>query len=213
MEDFAEMSRLLADLEENCLISLVENRLKAGDDPMDIIDACRKGMQIVGERFESKQYFVSDLVMSGEIFSRAMALVGPHLKSNGSRPAAKVVVGTALGDIHDIGKNIVVNMLRCNGFEVFDLGVDVPPQRFVDMVRETGATIVGISALLTVAFPTMKETIQAFVDAGLRDKIKIMVGGGPVDESVSKKVGADAYGGDAVEAVRLAQSFTEVRAG
>jgi methanogenic corrinoid protein MtbC1 len=212
-KDVTTITKLLGDLEEEPLLALVKERLATNDDPLIIVEACRKGMQIVGERFAAQEYFVSELVASAEIFNEVMSLIGPKLSTlSDDSPKVKIIFGTVQGDIHDIGKNIVVSMLRCNGFEVFDLGVDVPPQKFVDKVRETGAKIIGLSGLLTVAYPAMKETIGALKNAGLDDNIKTMIGGGLVNDFVCNRVGADAWGHDAMDAVKLAKSFTEVLA-
>lgn len=211
--DLTGIKKLLSDLEEEPLLALVKERLEANDDPMAIVEACREGMQMVGERFAAQEYFVSELVASAELFNEVMNLIGPRLsEGDDNTPKTKIVFGTVQGDIHDIGKNIVVSMLRCNNFKVYDLGVDVPPKVFVDKVRETGATIIGLSGLLTVAFPTMKDTIDALKNAGLRDKTKVMIGGGLVNDFVRDTVGADAWGHDAMDAVKLAKSFSEVKA-
>ncbi|SMB94951.1 Methanogenic corrinoid protein MtbC1 [Thermanaeromonas toyohensis ToBE] len=204
------LGQLLADLQEEKVLNEVRAQLAAGKDPLQIIEECRQGMQLVGERFEQKEYFVSDLVMSAAIFSQVTELIAPHLKGEAGGPKGKVVIGTAKGDIHDIGKNIVIAMLQCHGYEVIDLGVDVEPQKFVDAVRESGAGIVGISCLLTVAFPALKETVDAFVEAGIRDRVKIMIGGAPVNEKVKEYAGADAVGRDAMAAVNLAREFLKV---
>ena len=169
-------------------------------------------MSQVGGRFECQDYFVSDLIMSGEIFKQVGAILEPHLKLGGTAILGKVVVGTVKGDIHDIGKDIVVNMLKSAGFEVIDLGVDVPAARFVDALKESGATVLGLSGLLTLAFDSMKETIKAIAAAGMRDKVRIMVGGGPVDGNVCKAVGADDWGANAQQAVRLAKQWTTAAA-
>jgi methanogenic corrinoid protein MtbC1 len=208
----ARIKSLMGDLEEESLLALVKEQLAANDLPMAIIEACREGMQMVGERFARQEYFISELVASSEIFKEVMELIGPGLLTGDDNASkTKVVFGTVQGDIHDIGKNIVVSMLRCNGFEVHDLGVDVPPQVFVNKVRETGAKLVGLSGLLTVAFPSMEATIKALQSAGLRNKTKVMIGGGLTDGFVCDKVGADAWGHDAMEAVKVAKSLSGVK--
>jgi methanogenic corrinoid protein MtbC1 len=193
--ELVTIQQMLGDLEEDRLLDAVKKSLAAGDNPMAIVEACRNGMEEVGRRFSAEEYFVSELIVSADLFNSVMALLGPRLAAgaNGG-PKTKVVIGTVKGDVHDIGKDIVVAMLRCNGFEVFDVGVDAPPQAFVDKVRETGAGVVGLSGLLTVAFGPMEETVKALRQAGL------------------EKVGADAWGHDAMEAVRLARSLSEVKA-
>lgn len=202
------LKQLLADLDEEPLLSLIQLRLQAGDDPQAIAEACREGMEIVGEKFANREYFVSDLVVSAEIFNSIMKIISPRMTANsGSRNHIKIVIGTVMGDIHDIGKNLVVAMLRCHGFEVYDVGINVPPQIFVDKVKETGASIVGLSGLLTIAFPSMESTIRALAAAGLRDNVKVMIGGGLVDDFVCRHVGADGWGRDAMEAVKLTRTL------
>jgi methanogenic corrinoid protein MtbC1 len=203
-----DLVNLLADLKEQEALGVVKERLAKGEDAMKILDDARKGMEIVGKRFAESQYFVPDLVYSGEILKAVSELVKPKLtKEAGTKKLGKVVFGTVAGDIHDIGKDIVVFMLDVNGFEVHDLGVDVPVQKFVDKIKETGAPVVGLSGFLTLAFDSMKQTIEAIQSAGLRDKVKIMIGGGQMSEEVKKYTGADAYGKDAMAGVTLAQKW------
>jgi methanogenic corrinoid protein MtbC1 len=203
-----DLVNLLADLKEQEALGVVKERLAKGEDAMKILDDARKGMEIVGKRFAESQYFVPDLVYSGEILKAVSELVKPKMtKDAGTKKIGKVVFGTVAGDIHDIGKDIVVFMLDVNGFEVHDLGVDVPVQKFVDKIKETGAPVVGLSGFLTLAFDSMKQTIEAIQSAGLRDKVKIMIGGGQMSEEVKKYTGADAYGKDAMAGVTLAQKW------
>jgi 5-methyltetrahydrofolate--homocysteine methyltransferase len=198
----------LADLKEKEAIKIVENRLNAGEEPLKILDDATRGLEIVGKRFASGEYFIPDLLYSGEILKGITAMVKPKIsKKTEVKKLGKVVFGTVAGDIHDIGKDIVVFMLDVNGFEVYDLGVDIPAQKFVEKIKETGAGIVGLSGFLTLAFDSMKQTIQAIKDAGLRDEVKIMIGGGQIDEQVRGYAGADAYGKDAIDAVNLAKSW------
>jgi methanogenic corrinoid protein MtbC1 len=203
-----DLVNLLADLKEQEALKVVKERLGKGDDAFKILDDARKGMEIVGKRFASSQYFIPDLVYSGEILKAVSELVKPKLtKAAGTKKLGKVVFGTVAGDIHDIGKDIVVFMLDVNGFEVYDLGVDVPVQKFVDKIKETGAPVVGLSGFLTLAFDSMKQTIEAIKSAGLRDKVKVMIGGGQMSEEVRKYTGADAFGKDAMAGVTLAQKW------
>ncbi len=203
-----ELARLLADLKEAEALAFVEKALEQGSDPLDLLASAKEGMAIVGERFADSDYFIPDLVFSGEILRRIVALLEPHLKKQGeSNRLGKVIMGTVKGDIHDIGKDLVVFMLDVSGFEVTDLGIDVPVQRFVEAVRETGSKVVGLSGFLTLAFDSMKQTVDAIQEAGLRDDVKIMIGGGQIDERVRRFTGADAYGKDAIEAVSLAQRW------
>jgi corrinoid protein of di/trimethylamine methyltransferase len=201
------ISSLLAEIEEGKTLEAVRQALAAETDPLSVIEALRNGMGTVGERFESKDYFLPDLIMAAEIFKESIELINPHLKGVSSNSRGTIVMGTVQGDIHDIGKNLVVTMLRCNGFEVHDLGTDVSPEAFVAKVRETGAKLVGMSGLLTLAFDAMKNTVEALEEAGLRDRVKILIGGGPVNEAVLDYAGADAYGKDPTEAIRLASAY------
>nr|MDO8133150.1 cobalamin-dependent protein [Candidatus Njordarchaeum guaymaensis] len=157
------------------------------------------------------EYFLTHLMTSAEIFNDAMKLIEPKIKAAGSKTKSlgKIVFGTVKGDIHDIGKNIVETLLRCTGFEVIDLGVDVPPEKFVQALKDSNAEILALSALLTTSFDPMKETVNAVKKAGLRDKVKILVGGGPVDEKVVKYAGADGYATDAMNAVKLTESLMQ----
>jgi methanogenic corrinoid protein MtbC1 len=207
-----DLVKMLADLKEQEAIKIVEDRLKANEDPLKILEDARKGMEIVGQRFASSEYFIPDLVYSGEILKAVTELVKPKLSKGGeTKRVGKVVFGTVAGDIHDIGKNIVVFMLDVNGFEVYDLGVDVPAQKFVEKVKDTGAPIVGLSGFLTLAFDSMKQTVDAIKAAGLRDKVKVMIGGGQITEEVRKYTGADAYGKDAMAGVSLAKKWAGVK--
>ncbi len=205
----SELAALLSDLKEQEALDAVSKALDEGADPMQILADAREGMQVVGERFGGGQYFIPDLIYSGEILKGIAALVEPHIKDSGTNAEklGKVIIATVAGDIHDIGKDLVVFMLDISGFEVYDLGIDVPVQTVVDKVRETGAQVVGLSGFLTLAFDAMKETIDAIAEAGLRDGLKVMIGGGQIDEEVRKYTGADAYGKDAMAAVNLAKGW------
>ena len=174
-----------------------------------ILDDASRAMETVGKRFSSGEYFIPDMVYSGEILKSINELVKPKLAKGGAaRKGGKVIVGTVAGDIHDIGKDIVVFMLDVSGFEVYDLGVDVPAKKFVEKIKESGAPIVGLSGFLTLAYDAMKQTVQAIKDAGLRDKVKIMIGGGQITDEITKFTGADAYGKDAVAGVTLARKWS-----
>jgi 5-methyltetrahydrofolate--homocysteine methyltransferase len=198
----------LADLKEDEAIKIVKDRLSAGEDPLKILGDARKGMEIVGKRFASSEYFIPDLVYSGEILKAVTELVKPKLsKATESKKLGKIVFGTVAGDIHDIGKDIVVFMLDVNGFEVHDLGIDVPAHKFVDKIKETGAPVIGLSGFLTLAFDSMKETVETIKSAGLRDKVKVMIGGGQMSDEIKNYTGADAYGKDAMAGVSLAKKW------
>lgn len=203
-----ELTNAIADLKENEALEMVNKRLASGEDPQAILDESRKGMEVVGKRFSDGEYFLPELIFSGEIFKQVAEIIKPKLKADvKAEKLGKCIVGTVAGDIHDIGKDIVVFMLDVSGFEVFDLGIDVPAQAFVDKIKETNAPIVALSGFLTLAFDSMKETVDAIVSAGLRDKVKIMVGGGQIDEQIRKYTGADAYGRDAMAGVALAKQW------
>jgi len=198
----------LADLKEQEALKIVEERLSGGEEPLKILDDARKAMEVVGKRFASSEYFMPDLVYSGEILKAVTDMVKPKLSKEGEiKRLGKVIFGTVAGDIHDIGKDIVVFMLDVNGFEVYDLGVDVPAQKFVEKIKESGAPIVGLSGFLALAFDSMKQTIEAIQAAGLRDKVKVMIGGGQMSDEVRKYTGADAYGMDAMAGVSLAKKW------
>jgi len=205
----SDLAGLLSDLKEQEALDTVKKKLAAGDDPMKILADAREGMAIVGERFGSGQYFIPDLIYSGEILRGIAQLVEPYIKGSKTqiKKLGKVIIGTVAGDIHDIGKDLVTFMLDISGFEVYDLGIDVPVKNFVDKIKETGATVVGLSGFLTLAFDAMKETIDAIKKEGLRDKVKIMIGGGQIDDMVQNYVGADAWGKDAMAAVTLARQW------
>jgi methanogenic corrinoid protein MtbC1 len=199
----------MADLKLDAALAIVRERLDTGEDPLNILADSRSAMEIVGRRFASAEYFIPDLIFSGEILRQVTEMVKPGLRGETiSQKSGKLVLGTVAGDIHDIGKNIVNFMLDVSGFEVIDLGTDVAPERFVDALRKSGAPVLGLSGFLTLAFHSMKETIDAVKAAGLRDRVKIVIGGGQVDEQVRTYTGADAYGKDAMEAVMLARKWT-----
>jgi 5-methyltetrahydrofolate--homocysteine methyltransferase len=202
----------LVELEEERVGTLVSQGLASGTSPLSMVEAMRQGMLAIGERYAAGTYFLSELIMAGEIFKSTMAQLEPMLASDSGGEAGSVVMATVKGDIHDIGKDIVVAMLRGAGYRVHDLGVDVPAEHIVDKLQETGAPLLGLSALITTSFDSMKTTIEAITQAGLRDRVKIIIGGGPVDEKVRTYVGADFFGRDAQDAVRLASALTRVEA-
>ncbi len=207
-----DLSAALADLKEDEAVAIAQEKLEGGVDPMAILEEARQGMETVGKRFSTSEYFIPDLVYSGEILKKINEIVKPKLAKEGAvKHGGKVIIGTVAGDIHDIGKDIVVFMLDVSGFDVIDLGVDVPAQKFVDTIKQSGAPIVGLSGFLTLAYDAMKQTIEATKTAGLRDKVKIMIGGGQINDDIVKYTGADAYGKDAVAGVALARQWTGVK--
>jgi methanogenic corrinoid protein MtbC1 len=204
-----DLSKALADLKEDEAVAIVKEKLNAGADPMGILAEASKGMETVGARFSKGEYFIPDLVYSGEILKKINELVKPKLKGGtASKTGSKVIIATVAGDIHDIGKDIVVFMLDVSGFQVYDMGVDVPVQKIVDKIKETGAPIVGLSGFLTLAYDSMKQTIEAIKAAGLRDKVKVMIGGGQMSDEIKKYTGADAFGKDAMAGVALAKEWS-----
>jgi 5-methyltetrahydrofolate--homocysteine methyltransferase len=199
----------ITEMREEEALAITKELLGAGVPPTQILDDCRAAMEIVGRRFEQGQYFIPELILAGEMLKAISDLVKPHIKQEAEvKKLGKVVLGTVRGDIHDIGKNIVGFMLDANGFEVHDLGIDVPPEAFVEKVREVQPQVVALSGFLTLSYDSMKETVEALKAAGLRDRVKIMVGGGTVDEKVCTYAGADAFGADAMAAVTLARQWT-----
>ncbi len=202
--------KLLSDLKEAEAIEYVNETLNKGGDPTALLEEAKEGMSIIGSRFSQGEYFIPDLIYSGEIMKNIVALLEPKLKEargGEDNNLGDVIIATVEGDIHDIGKNLVVFMLDANGFNVHDLGVDVPIQTIVDKIKETNAPVIGLSGFLTLAHESMKKTVDAIAAAGLRDKIKVMIGGGQIDEMVKDYIGADAYGLDATDAVKLAKQW------
>lgn len=205
-----QLAQVIADMREEDALALAKQMLQNATDPVTILDDCRSAMEVVGKRFEAGEYFLPELILAGEILKEIAALVKPHLQQTGQvQKRAKIVIGTVKGDIHDIGKDIVAFMLDVGGFEVHDLGVDVPAQRFVEKIATVEPQVVALSGFLTLAFDSMKDTVAAIQSAGLRHKTQIMVGGGTVDENVCAYVGADAFGADAIAAVSLAKAWTQ----
>jgi 5-methyltetrahydrofolate--homocysteine methyltransferase len=203
-----ELIDAITEMREEDALKIANQMLASGSKPLEVLEACRQAMGIIGKRFETGDCFIPELILAGEILGQITAVVKPRMHQGGeeARKFGKIVFGTVQGDIHDIAKDIVVFMLDINGFEVTDLGVDVPPARFVEAVKQTGATMVGLSGFLTLAYDPMKETVAALKAAGLKD-VKVMIGGGQIDEQIRQYTGADAYGKDAMAAVALAQSW------
>jgi corrinoid protein of di/trimethylamine methyltransferase len=191
--------------------ALARQALEAGIPAQDILnDGLLPGMRVVGDKFAEGEYFLPDMLVAAASMKAAMAVLDPALKASETPMAARsrIVIGTVRGDIHEIGKSLVATLLGANGFEVIDLGVDVPAERFVETVAASGAALVGLSALLTTTMGAQKTVIEALSAAGLRDRVKIMVGGAPVTEKWATEIGADGYAGDAVSAVALAQRLS-----
>ena len=196
----------IVNLDEPAALELAEKLLESGTNPVQILEKCRAGMSIVGEKFEEGEFFLSEMIMAAEIFNQVMDLIRPHLTKIDSK-AGKIVIGTVEGDVHDIGKNIVIALLEAEGFEVIDLGVDVPADKFVEAIKEYQPDIVGMSSLLTVALESTKQTVDAIKEAGLRDKVKIIVGGGRIDPQAAEYIEPDAYTDNAANGVRLCKEL------
>ncbi|MBN1428235.1 MAG: cobalamin-dependent protein [Anaerolineae bacterium] len=203
-----QLVNAIADMNEAEALDLVRQMVEGGSDPTAILEATREAMDIVGQRYEAGTYYLPELMLAGEMLNEIADILKPELaKLPEVKRHGKVLIGTVEGDIHDIGKNIVTFMLDVNGFEVLDLGVDVPPHKFVEAIRDFQPQVVGLSGFLTLAFDTMKETVEAITTAGQRDQVKIMIGGGQMGEDIKEYTGADAYGRDAMAGVSLAQKW------
>lgn len=205
-----ELVDAMANMREQEALNVAEKMLNDGEDPLRVLELCREAIEIVGKQFEVGKYFLPELVLAGEMLKRISKMAEPFLEQESevrTERLGKVVIGTVEGDIHNIGKDIVTFLLDVHGFEVHDLGVDAPPQRFVEAIKEVQPEVVGMSALLTLAFESLKSTVEAIKEAGLRDQVKIMIGGGAVDEEVREYSGADAYGQDAMAAVNLSKEW------
>jgi len=197
----------ITEMREEDALKITNELLDGGTTPIDVLEACKQAMDIIGKRFETGESFIPELMLAGEMMTAITEILKPRMAEEESTEIlGKVVLGTVQGDIHDIAKDIVGFMLELNGFEVIDLGVDVPPENFVEAVKKSGAKVVGLSGFLTLAFDPMKETVASIRAAGLND-VKIMIGGGQVDEQIKKYTGADAYGSDAMAAVALAKDW------
>jgi 5-methyltetrahydrofolate--homocysteine methyltransferase len=192
-------------------VALTRQALAEGADPLDLIHRYMiPAMDEVGRRFQCEEYFVPELLLAARAMKGALELLRPRLAERGAEPAGRVVIGTVKGDLHDIGKNLVASMLEGGGFEVIDLGSDVAPEKFVEAVKTSGARIVCLSALLTVTMPSMRTIIEALRQAGIRDQIKVLVGGAPVTAQFANDIGADGYGENANVAVALARQIVAV---
>lgn len=204
-----ELIDAITEMREEDALAITNQMLDTGTSPLDVLEACRSAMEVIGNRFETGECFIPELILAGEMLTQISEVIKPRMQEGTSQKIlGKIVIGTVEGDIHDIAKDIVVFMLEINGFEVTDLGVDVPPAKFVTAAKETGAKIVGLSGFLTLAYDPMKETVAALKAAGLND-VKVMIGGGQIDEQIREFTGADAYGRDAMAAVGLAKQWAE----
>jgi len=209
MIDANELKKAMGELDEESVISIMKQVMEEGGlDAQAALEACQEGMNIVGERFQSGEYFVADLIFAGDLMTRAMEIIRPALaKTSGGGKVGRMVFCTVKNDLHDIGKNIVKAMLEAAGFEVIDLGIDVPPERIVQAAIDNEVKIVALSGVLTLAIDSMKATVEAFEKAGIRDKVKIIVGGAPVTAEYCKYIGADDWSINAAKTVEICRSW------
>ncbi len=211
MADLQELYDAVLNGDQKKALAVTEEALAAGADPQTIVnDHMIPAMDEVGRRFECNEFFVPELLIAARAMKGALQIVKPHLAAAGAKPVGIVAIGTVKGDLHDIGKNLVSSMLEGAGFEIVDLGVDVAPEKFVESVSEGKVNVVCLSALLTTTMPAMKTTIDALVEAGVRDKVKIIIGGAPVTQQYADEVGADGYGDNANSAVTEARKLIGV---
>jgi methanogenic corrinoid protein MtbC1 len=208
MLDSEKLRNALADLEEDTVYEIL-NEVMAGnrDGAPAALAACQEGMGIVGDRFETGEYFVTDLIFAGELMETAMGIIRPALASGSSQKIAKMVICTVEGDLHDIGKNIVKAIMEASGFDVIDLGIDTSVQKIVDTVKSEDIKILGLSGVLTLAIDAMKKTVQALIDANIRDKVRIIIGGAPITEDIREYVGADAWAINPQTAVDICRTW------
>jgi corrinoid protein of di/trimethylamine methyltransferase len=208
MPELNQLYQAILEGDAGAAASVTGEALAAGAQPSELISTYMiPAMDEVGRRFQSEEYFVPDLLMAARAMKGCLKLLRPLLTASGVQPAGRVVIGTVQGDLHDIGKNLVASMLEGGGFEVVDLGTDVSPDRFVEAVRSESAGIVALSALLTVTLPAMRKTIEALRQAGLRERVRVMVGGAPVTENYAREIGADSYSDNAADAVAVARKL------
>jgi len=208
MSELSKLYEAILTGDSKAAVAITKEALAAGTDPLEIVNTQMvPAMDEAGRRFVCEEYFGPELLLAARAMKGALELIRPLLAERGTEPAGRVVIGTVKGDLHDIGKNLVSSMLEGGGFEVIDLGADVAPERFVEAVRERNPDLVCLSALLTVTMPSMKTTIDALKDAGLRDRVRVLVGGAPVTEQWAREIGADGYGPNAAAAVPLARKL------
>jgi methylmalonyl-CoA mutase cobalamin-binding domain/chain len=208
MAQLTDLAKALVNLEKDRVNAIVKDKLKRGIPPLEIVKELNDGMIEVGDRFASGEYFISELVYSSHIMKEVLSKVEPLFGSiEKAESGEKVVIGTVKGDIHDIGKNIVVTLLRNAGFQVIDMGIDVPAERFVEKLKETGTKVLGLSCLLNLAFQEMKNVVDTLTKTGIRNQVKVIIGGQPTDEQVREYVGADYYAPDAVAGVKICKKI------
>jgi len=207
LEDITEM---IVELEIDDIAAAVQGQIDAGVNPQEILKALTAGMDEVGRRYETSEYFLTELVVAGDTMKEAFGVLQPHLKSADSGVKIPVIVATVKGDNHDIGKNILISMLVSGGFDIVDLGFDCPAEKIVEAVKETGAKVVALSALLTMTMKEIANVDKGLQDAGLRDSVKIIVGGAPLSMEVAKELGADDFAPDAISGVARIKALSKL---
>ena len=214
MADMTKLAELLGDLDEEAVLESLDELLEKGasaEEGLEAVAALQKGMNTVGDLFESGEYFVGDLIFAGEILTEAIGKLKPILSAGTGDKMGNIVLGTVHGDLHDIGKNIFKNMVEIAGFEVYDIGIDQAPEAFVEKIKEVHPIIVGMSGVLTLALDSMKDTVDAIKAAGLRDTVKIIIGGNPVTKEACEQIGADAFTTNAAEGVRICKDWAAAK--
>ena len=203
------LQRAFLDMKRQEAVDAAAAAIEAGDDPLAILKTCRDAMEVIGKRFETGEFFLSELIYSAEVFKAVSAMLEPVLKSGQktAESAGTIVIGTPRGDIHDLGKNIVATMLRAHGFTIHDVGVDAPPEKLVEAIETTGAPILALSALITPAFASMKAAVALLEEKQLRDKTFVIIGGGVPSELARREIGADAQTLNPAEAIRLCREY------
>lgn len=207
-----EVTAAIGELEEEKAIQMLNDFMATNpseEDAHKVVSACQEGMAVVGDLFESGEYFVGDLIFAGELLTEAINILKPAIGSGTTSKVGSIILGTVHGDLHDIGKNIFRSMSEAAGFEVYDLGIDQPVQAFVDKVKEVKPDVVGMSGVLTLALESMKDTVDALNEAGIRDSVKVIIGGNPVTKEACDHIGADAFTTNAAEGVKLVQAWVK----
>jgi methanogenic corrinoid protein MtbC1 len=212
MLDLKGLTQAVGDLDEKAVLSIINNFVATNpstEQAQEVVQACQQGMAIVGDLFEKNEYYVGDLIFAGDLLNQAINAIKPVLGGVGSEKIGSMVIGTVQGDLHDIGKNIFGSMAEAAGFEVYDLGIDVSPSAFVEKVKEVKPQIMGMSGVLTLAIDTMKKTVEELKSAGLRESVKVIIGGNPVTEAACRMVGADTFTTNAAEGLKICQGWVK----
>lgn len=213
MLDFEALTKAVGELDEEEVLKQLEAFVAASpseEEAQKAVTACQNGMAIVGDLFEKGEYFVGDLIFAGELLTNAINTLKPVIGGKKAATIGKIVLGTVAGDLHDIGKNIFKSMAEAAGFEVYDLGIDQPPENFVEKVKEIKPEIVGMSGVLTLALESMKQTVDALKEAGVRDEVKVIIGGNPVTKEACEQIGADSFTTNAAEGVKICQGWVQL---